>query len=455
MIGGDAGWTSVQSILRRTKEKRENAMDESRQDVKYDPRYKDVCRLALLIGENLAAHGADSFRVEDTVRRILQTTGFPFTEAYASVTGITVCLDDPATNRAISLTKCIKDRDNNLAQISLTNNLSRLFVCGEISIEEALSDLKTIKKRRHYPLTLRVATYSLIAGSFTIMFGGTPRDAAASLLVGLGLGVTDCLMSLPRRLGFVRHFLSAATLGLFSLLFVSFFHVGENLYPVLYGSMMPLVPGVLFTVSIQDLLHKDYLSGVSRMMEALLQAGFLAAGLSMVIRLFRQGEATLALTEATTWFSLGRDWLISPEMIFQSAVSFMMSVALAILFHAEPGHLASCGITGAATWFVFCLSERHAGSILISVLLSALTASILSYRLAKRKKAPVTIFFIGGIFCLVPGGDIFRSMYYFLDSNFRISVAYLLRTLEISALIVIAIAVHVSICSILERRAGN
>ncbi len=415
-------------------------------------RYKDISRLALAVGENLASHGADSSRVEDTAKRILETTGFSYTEVHASVTGITISLADASIDHEVSLTKCIRSRDNDLSQISLTNNLSRSFVSGALSIDQAFLALEKLKAKRYYPRLLVILSYAIIAVASTFMLQGTPKDALASFLVGLGVGLVECLLGKLRMLGFVRCFLSAAALGLFSLFFVSYLPVGENLYPILSGSLMPLVPGVTFTVAIQDLLHKDYLSGVSRGVEAILYAVFLAAGMSVVVRMFHRGDAALFLSEAPNWFTWGRDWILPPEILFQAAASFLMSLGLAILFHAQPGHLVACGLTGAATWFVYCLFARRLSETLLAVFLAALTASVLSYALARFKKAPITVFFIGGVFCLVPGSDIYRSMYYFLGSDFSIGGSFLIHTLEVSALIAIAMAIHRSIVALLPCR---
>lgn len=56
--------------------------------------------------------------------------------------------------------------------------------------------------------------------------------------------------------------------------------------PIIIGTLMLFVPGVALTNSIRDFLSGDMLSGVSRLVEALLTAVSLAAGAGVVLKLW-------------------------------------------------------------------------------------------------------------------------------------------------------------------------
>ena len=53
---------------------------------------------------------------------------------------------------------------------------------------------------------------------------------------------------------------------------------GHNYDVVIIGSIMPLVPGLLMTNSIRDMISGDFMAGISRFSEALLIAAGIAAG---------------------------------------------------------------------------------------------------------------------------------------------------------------------------------
>ena len=55
--------------------------------------YKLLADTALLAGELMLQSGAETFRVEETITRILKTSGQERTEAIAYATGIMMTLD--------------------------------------------------------------------------------------------------------------------------------------------------------------------------------------------------------------------------------------------------------------------------------------------------------------------------------------------------------------------------
>ena len=413
--------------------------------------YKEVCRLAMLAGEVMASHGAEAYRIEDTVCRILKVTGFSYVEAYVSVTGISITLADPSLDHEMTLVKRISNRNNDLSQISLTNEISRRFVAGELLPEQAIDELKQIEGRRYYKTPLILLCYMVTSAFFTFMFGGYPLDALAATLVGLMVGLTAYYLGKLKPLGFVANFLASVILGVGCLIFVFWLPIGLHLQPVLSGSIMPLVPGLLLTVAIRDLLRGDYMSGLARGVEAIICAVTIAAGVSVVVHLYERTHGALVFSSPPTWFTGGQAWLIPPESLFQALCSFISTVAFLVLFNTEPKHLMYAGLAGAATWFVYCLAGHWGIGFAGSALLASLTASAFSYRMAYRLKAPVTIFFTGGIFCLVPGAGIYQTMYYFLGYDLVNGTVHLLNTLEVAALIAIAIAIHGSVSSLWRK----
>ena len=59
-----------------------------------DPDYKLLLDTAVLAGQLMLRNGAEIYRVEDTIHRILRVSGFKTTEAYVTSTGLIVTLDD-------------------------------------------------------------------------------------------------------------------------------------------------------------------------------------------------------------------------------------------------------------------------------------------------------------------------------------------------------------------------
>ena len=52
---------------------------------------------------------------------------------------------------------------------------------------------------------------------------------------------------------------------------------------MIIGSIMPLLPGMVFTNAIRDILYGDYTAGLARMTEAVLIAAAVALGVGIGI----------------------------------------------------------------------------------------------------------------------------------------------------------------------------
>ena len=109
-----------------------------------DNHKKDVLRLALFIGELLLSNGAETSRVEDTMKRVCSSRGFKYINIFISPTSIII--SDSRFDGVTFLTM-IKERDINLNKIVLFNEFSRKFVSDKsITTEEALKELKSLNK---------------------------------------------------------------------------------------------------------------------------------------------------------------------------------------------------------------------------------------------------------------------------------------------------------------------
>ena len=59
---------------------------------------------------------------------------------------------------------------------------------------------------------------------------------------------------------------------------------GSDLNHIIIGAIVPLVPGMVLTMSIRDFANGDYLSGTIRMIDALLIGGSIAIGVGAVLK---------------------------------------------------------------------------------------------------------------------------------------------------------------------------
>lgn len=241
--------------------------------------YKLLFKTAMLAGEITARSGAETYRVEDTINRILQLSNFGTIESFATTTGIMVTLDDPNFD-AITSVKRINNRSNNLNRIYQVNNVSRDLCEGTIDEKEAYKQLLHIKHCKEYNNKMVGIATILSTASFVILFGGGLKECFAA-------GITGCIMVLCSLLLRKRKssiFFDNAFHGFFiAIVTMTCMHFlkGVNSDVVIISAIMPLVPGVPITNAIRDTLQGDYMSGLTRATEAFIVALGIAAGVGM------------------------------------------------------------------------------------------------------------------------------------------------------------------------------
>ena len=119
-----------------------------------------LINLALDAGEIMLASGAETFRVQDTMQRILSVSGKEKIEALAMCTLLMVTL--PREEKGpLSMARAVKNRDLNFEKICAVNDMSRAFVSGKISVTEALDHCQEIHHAPNFKFRTRVLGYAI------------------------------------------------------------------------------------------------------------------------------------------------------------------------------------------------------------------------------------------------------------------------------------------------------
>lgn len=86
--------------------------------------YKLLLDTAVMAGEILLESGAETWRVEDTMLRMLRMSGLKTADVLALTTGFVVTLDDPAMD-SMTVMRSVESRATDLNRIHAVNQLSR------------------------------------------------------------------------------------------------------------------------------------------------------------------------------------------------------------------------------------------------------------------------------------------------------------------------------------------
>ncbi len=245
---------------------------------------KDILKFAVRAGELMLSNGAETYRVEDTMERILLAFQLKTVECFVTTTGIFSCIDD-SKGELLTMVRRVRDHTINLDKVSQINDLSRRLVERKVSFQEAKQELSLIERIQTYHPALLVLASGVSCFGFCFMYGGTLLDSIASLLIGILLYLFVLFLRYKKSSSFILNILGGIVIGSLSLIFTRW-GPGQNMDRVIVGAIMPLIPGLGFTNAIRDVLKGDFMSGLCRITDALIIAVSIAAGVGIVLKLF-------------------------------------------------------------------------------------------------------------------------------------------------------------------------
>ena len=248
---------------------------------------KNILSFALDIGERMLTCGGEVNRVEDSVSRIAISLGAERTDIFIITSLMTATVFD-SEGVSHTQTRRIKSSGTNIEKLHRLNDLSRRICGGELTLAEAQNELQKIDKTPGYPTLTTILAQAVIAGFFTLFFGGDLREAVWAFLIGGILRVVTILLEKIKANNIFSKFLCSALSTALSLLLVKLSAV-STIDNIMIGNIMALIPGVGFTNAMRDLFMGDSISGVLRTIEAVLLALAIAAGYFAVVYVFGGG----------------------------------------------------------------------------------------------------------------------------------------------------------------------
>lgn len=241
--------------------------------------YKLLLDTAVFAGEVLMKSGAETYRVEDTMYRILKKSNLKTVEVLVLMTGFVATLDDPAID-SLTVVRRITSRGTNLDKIDRVNVISRAFCGDQITLDEAFHRMKALWREQevHFRSAIPMAA---ITGGFAIMFGGTLTEGVIAAIVGI---ITSIVLTFCRKNKvhtFLENIVCCAVMAMVIGIVVKSLPGRYDKDLLIISSIMPFVPGAAITNAVFDILHGDYLSGVARAAEAFVIAAAVALGIGI------------------------------------------------------------------------------------------------------------------------------------------------------------------------------
>jgi uncharacterized membrane protein YjjP (DUF1212 family) len=246
-------------------------------------REQEVLELAAQAGEILLASGAEIFRVTETVEHILTSLGVENRNVYVVSNGLFISINESGEFPCQAL-RDVSKRSINLARLEAANAVSREISKAGISCDIAAMREKLAECGRVSPIPpwAQVLACAVGCACFCYLLGGTAADSLNALLASAILKVFLLFSGSVQINKYIECILAAAIAALFCNVFAKA-GIGESPGNAIIGTIMPLVPGVLFTSAIRNFFNSDHLSGTINLVDALLVAASVAVGVGFML----------------------------------------------------------------------------------------------------------------------------------------------------------------------------
>ena len=285
--------------------------------------YNTLLDTAVELGYRLAMSGAETFRVEESITRVLNSYGI-VAETFAIPNCLHVSIET-ADGQPMTRMRRIGHHGNNLEAVEKYNSVSRR-ICNEtpepaVAAQWVKDTEKTI---RHYPYALELGGNVLIGSGFAVLFGGSVKDCICAGVCGLIVGLVNKFTNKMR----VNSFFSIIAAS-FIMAFFAYCASGLGLIDsadkTIIGTLMLLVPGLLFTNALRDIIYGDTNSGTNRIVQVFLIAAAIALGTGTALRLAGSIWSIPSPVPAT-------DYKILVELIAAFVGSFGFAIIFTLFF---------------------------------------------------------------------------------------------------------------------------
>ena len=207
---------------------------------------------------------------------------------------------------------------------------------------------------------------------------------------------------------------------------------------------MILVPGLLITTSMRDIIYGDTNSGINRIVQVLLSAFAIALGTAAA---WRVTSGVYGLTVASGSASYPA-WA-QAVMIFVACTGFF------ILFNVHDWGSILCALGGVFTWMTSLLCRDLGMSIYSMNFFAAVVSALYSELMARSRKYPVTSYLVISLLPLVPGAGIYYTMSLGLGGDVQAAVHKGLETAGVAGSIAVAILLVSTIFRLVTAQNGK
>lgn len=245
-----------------------------------DKESKKLLSCAIDLGTQILECGGDVNHIEKIICKLCAAYGATQTDVFVITSSIVVTMKRGGD--AFTQTRRINHFNTDFRKLDeLVELASRLYKTKPnfSVLEKEITDACNLTVNHPW---LEFFGNILAAGSFAIFFGGNFLDGLSASLCGAFIFIFTKKLYKIWNSQLIFYLVCSLLAGLLSLFFAKI-KICTNVDKVMIGSIMLLIPGISLTNGFRDLFAGDTITGVLRLLEALIQAAAIACGFALAV----------------------------------------------------------------------------------------------------------------------------------------------------------------------------
>jgi uncharacterized membrane protein YjjP (DUF1212 family) len=388
--------------------------------------YNLLLEMAVNLGYELAMAGAETYRVEESIHRVLLAYDLE-SEVFSIPNCIIVSIETPS-GKPMTRMRRVGQHGNDLDAVEWYSSRSRAICNRKPDPKEGMQWMQQINTRRkQYGLSSTLMGNFLTAAGFGLFFGGTTSDTIWAGIIGVMIGLISHFFSSIKTNSFFTT-ITASFLMAFSAYALSAMGLTDNADAAIMGTVMLLVPGLLFTNAMRDIIYGDTNSGVNRIMQVFLVAAGIALG------------TAVAWNTADLVFGTPADqYLLSYSGIIQILGACVGCIGFTFVFNVHGHGAPLCILGGGLTWAVYLMIIAWGGNDFTGNFWAALFAGFFAEAMARIRKRPAISYLVISLLPLIPGGGIYRAVNFAVRGNMGMFADTAIHTAAVAGILAVGI----------------
>lgn len=245
---------------------------------------QDVLEFAVEMGKTLLRNGAEIFRVEETITHVCNHYQVKDLNLFVLSNGIFITAEKEGKEIYAKI-KHIPLSGTHLGIVDGVNDLSRRICAGEVDLSEAMIQLEEIAARPPKKAYFRIIAAGIGCGCFCYLLDATVLDSLRTVVVTMILNIFLVLGTKAKLSKMLVNTIGGIIVTIAAILICreSGMIISDSVDKVIIGAIFSLIPGVAFVNSLRDIANSDFISGIVKMLDAILGFLYIAIGVGIVL----------------------------------------------------------------------------------------------------------------------------------------------------------------------------